>query len=215
LAPGSTFVAPVAGSAPSKAGKVVTEILLANPDPNVAASVNLAFFPANGGAVEETTATVPPGGSAVVPYEDPALGFGALLVKASSPVSAVGRFANRTPAGDFAGAVPLLAAPSRDGRFLVSSDTRLRRSCFVFNRGVAGTFTIRTLGVDGSVLGVQAIPIGDHRSLILPNVGAAAGTSGGRIEFSGTEGTALYAWLAATDVVTGDSDAQSPLPITP
>ena len=214
-APSSTFVAPMAGSAPSKAGKVVTEILLANPDPNVAASVNFAFFPASGGAIEETTATVPPGGSAVVPYEDPSLGFGALIVKATSPVSAVARFANRTSAGDFAAAVPLLASSLREGRFLLSSDTRLRRNLFVFNRGVAGTITIRTRNASGNVVGVQEIPVGDHRSLILPNAGALTGTSGGRIEFSGTEGTALYVWLAATDVVTGDSDAQSPLPITP
>jgi streptogramin lyase len=213
--PGSTFVAPMTGSAPTSAGKIVTEILLANPDVNVAASVNLAFFPADGGAVTETTATVPPGGSSVVPYEDPALGFGSLLVKASSPVSAVARFANRTAGGDFAAAVPLLASSSSKGRFLVSSDTRLRRNVFVFNRGVAGTITIKTFNANGNVLGVQELPVGDHRSLILPNVGASTGASGGRIEYSGTEGTALYVWLASTDVVTGDSDAQAPLPITP
>jgi streptogramin lyase len=213
--PGSAFVAPMAGSAPTSAGKVVTEILLANPDTNVAASVNLAFFPSGGGAVTETTATVPAGGSAVVPYEDPALGFGALLVKASSAVSAVARFANRTPGGDYAAAVPLLSAPSPRGRFLVSSDTRLRRNVFVFNRGTAGTISIKTFSAGGSVLGVQELPVGDHRSLILPNVGASMGTSGGRVEFSGSEGTALYVWLASTDVVTGDSDAESPFPVTP
>jgi hypothetical protein len=151
----------------------------------------------------------------VVPYEDPALGFGSLLVKASSPVSAVARFANRTAGGDFAAAVPLLASSSSKGRFLVSSDTRLRRNVFVFNRGVAGTITIKTFNANGNVLGVQELPVGDHRSLILPNVGASTGASGGRIEYSGTEGTALYVWLASTDVVTGDSDAQAPLPITP
>jgi hypothetical protein len=128
----------------------------------------------------------------VVPYEDQALGFGALLVKASSPVSAVARFANRTAGGDFAAAVPLLAASSSKGRFLVSSDTRLRQNVFVFNRGVAGTITIKTFNASGNVVGVQGCPR-DHRSLILPNAGAD-GASGGRIEYSGTEGTALYVW---------------------
>jgi hypothetical protein len=85
----------------------------------------------------------------------------------------------------------------------------------VFNRGVAGTITIKTFNANGNVLGVQELPVGDHRSLILPNVGATTGATGGRIEYAGSEGTALYAWLASTDVVTGDSDAQSPLPIAP
>jgi hypothetical protein len=214
-APAADQVAPIAGSAPSATGKVVTEILLANPDPATASSVNLAFFPAGGGPVTETLASVPPGGSAVVPYENPALGFGALIVKATSPVSALARFANRTSAGDFAAAAPLLLVPSLHSRFFVSSDTRLRRTLFVFNRGGAGTITVRALKANGDLSFRQDFVVGTHRSLTLPNVGALTGSAGGRIEVSGSAGTSIYAWLSATDAITGDSDAQAPQPVIP
>lgn len=208
--PAADMVAPVAGSAPSAAGKVVTEILLANPDPGVAADVNLAFFPVAGGPVTEKLATVPPGGSAVVPYEDPALGFGALIVKASAPVSALARFANRTSGGDFASEAPLLFFPALRGRFLVSSDARLRRNLFVFNRGGEGTITVQVFNANGNEVFRQDVAVGSHRSLTFSNVGGLAGPSGGRVEVSGSDGTSIYAWLSATDAVTGDSDAQAP-----
>jgi len=213
--PAADQVAPIAGSAPSATGKVVTEILLANPDPVTASSVNLAFFPVGGGPVTETLASVPPGGSAVVPYENPALGFGALIVKATSPVSALARVANRTASGDFAAAAPLLLVPSLQGRFFVSSDTRLRRNLFAFNRGGAGTITVRAFNAVGDLVFQQDYAVGTHRSLTLPNIGSATGSAGGRLEVSGSDGTSIYAWLAATDVVTGDSDAQAPQPVIP
>jgi sugar lactone lactonase YvrE len=215
VTPAADQVAPIAGSAPSATGKIVTEILLANPDPVSAASVNLAFFPVGGGPLTETLASVPPGGSAVVPYENPSLGFGALIVKSTSPVSALARVANRTSAGDFAAAAPLLLAPSARGRFFVSSDTRLRRNLFAFNRGGAGTITVSAFSAAGDLVFRHDYAVGTHRSLTLPGAGALTGSGGGRIEVSGSDGTSIYAWLAATDAVTGDSDAQAPQPVIP
>jgi hypothetical protein len=179
VAPHSEHVAPMAGSAPSTTGKVVTEILLANPDPNVAAAVNLAFFPAGGGTPTERLVAVAAGGSTVVPYEDPALGFGSLIVKSSSPVSALARFANRTPSGRLrrGGASGFLPPSRADSSF---PPTRgYGEDLFVFNRGVAGTITVRALNAGGSVVAVQPLPIGDHRSLILPNVGIDGSVGGG------------------------------------
>jgi len=82
--PGTDFVAPIAGSSPSAGGSIVSEILLSNPSATVAATVSLAFFPVD--AAEPPTAVstiVPPGESAVVPYEDLSTGFGSVIVKAS------------------------------------------------------------------------------------------------------------------------------------
>ena len=214
--PGTDFVAPVAGSAPGAGGNIVTEILLANPSATDPAAVSLAFFPVD--AAEPVTAvatTVPAGGSAVVPYENASTGFGSVIVKASSPVSALARFAHRTAAGDFAATARLFRAPTLSGRFLVSSDARLRRSLFAFNRGAAGTLTVRIYNSGGDLIAAFPMTIGDHRPLIVPAVGALTGSAGGRIEFSASAGTLPYVWLAATDPITGDSDIQFPIAIIP
>ena len=213
--PGTDFVAPVAGSAPSAGGSIVTEILLFNPA-TAAATVSLAFFPVDAAEAPTAVSTVvPPGGSAVVPYESPSTGFGSVIVKASSPVSALARFAHRTSAGDFAATVHLLRAPSPSGRFLVSSDARLRRTLFAFNRGGAGTLTVRIFNANGDLIAAFPLAFGEHRPLIVPAIGALTGAAGGRIEFSGSAGTAPYVWLAATDPITGDSDIQNPIPVIP
>jgi len=64
-------------------------------------------------------------------------------------------------------------------------------------------------------IGKLEVPIGDHRLFVLGNVSTHVGAAGGRLEYAGSAGTALYGWLAATDNLTGDSDAQAALPLTP
>jgi len=214
VAPASDFVFPAAGSGSGAGGIVVSELLFANPSSSETAQVTLDFFPASSAPPSASAISVPPGGTTVVRYENPALGFGSVVVKSSVPVDGTARFANRTPAGDFASTARPIVAPSTSGRFLLSSDTRLHRTLFLYNRGTAGTILFTFRDVHGAI-GKLQVPVGDHRLLILGNVGALVGSAGGRLEFSGSAGTSLYGWLAATDSLTGDSDAQAALPLTP
>jgi len=216
VVPRTDVVVPVAGSAPAFAalgGTVVSELLLANPSGG-AAPVTLDWFPASGDAPSESIVTVPAGGTAVVPYENPALGFGSIVVKSAVAVDVVVRFANRTSAGDFASAARPVTAGSTAGRFLVGSDARLHRTLFLYNRGTAGTVVLTFRDRVGAIRKLQ-LPVGDHRLLIVGNAGAQVGSDGGRIEYSGSAGTSFYGWLSGTDNVTGDSDAEEAFPLTP
>ena len=210
------FVFPVAGSAPTgKPGQTaVSDLLFANPSTAQTAVVKLDFFPASGASPSESVVTVPAGGTAVVAYHDPSLGFGTVVVKSSLPIDGTARFANRTAAGDFASTARPVIAASVSGRYLVSSDTRLHRTLFLYNRGAAGTVLLTFRDAHGAI-GKLQLPIGDHRLLVFGNVEAHVGSAGGRIEYSGSSGTALYGWLAATENVTGDSDALEALATTP
>jgi hypothetical protein len=214
VAPASDFVFPVAGSGPDAGGNVVSELLFANPSSSQTAHVTLDFFPASSVPPSASAITVPPGGTTVVRYENPALGFGSVVVKSSVPIDGTARFANRTPAGDYASTAAPVVGASTSGRFLVSSDTRLHRTLFLYNRGTAGTVLFTFRDVHGAI-GKLEVPIGDHRLFVLGNVGGHVGAAGGRLEYSGSAGTALYGWLAATDNLTGDSDAQAALAVTP
>jgi hypothetical protein len=213
--PRTDVVVPIAGSASGAAlgGTVVSELLFANPS-GTAASVKLDWFPASGAAASETVITVPAGGTTVAPYENPAIGFGSVVVKSTVPIDVVARFANRTPSGDFASVARPIAAASTTGRFLVSSDPRLHRTLFLYNRGTAGTVLLTFRDENGAIKKLQ-LPVGDHRLLVVGDVGIQVGADGGRVEYQGSDGTALYGWLAATDNVTGDSDAYESLPLTP
>ncbi len=211
--PAGHFAAPVAGSGATASGTVVTDLLFANPNPQPVA-LTVTFYPFGGGAPEVSTLVVPPGGgTAEVPYEDPSLGFGAVGVIASAPVEALARFAKRTPDGDFATTVPLISSASGTGRFLVSSDGRLRRNLYALNAGTPGTLTVRVLDAAGTVKVTQQYPIGSFQPLVVPNIGVSIAGVGGRIEYSSSAGTSIYAWLTATDSVTADAEAQAPLPI--
>lgn len=209
---GIDFVAPIAGSAASTGGTIVTEVLLANPDPAVAANVTLAFIPLSASApATARSVVVPPGGTTLVASEDPSSGLGSLVVHSTSPISPLVRIATRTPAGDFATAAPLVHFPAQHGRFLVSSDARLKQTLFAYNRGAAGAITIQAYDTTGKLVADVAFLVGDHRPIVLPGIGSLVGSGGGRIEYFGSDGTLLYPWLAATDKITGDSDAQLPL----
>ncbi len=214
VVPASDFVFPVAGSGPGAGGTVVSELVFANPSASQAASVTLDFFPATSAAPFATPVSVPPGGTTIVRYEDPSAGFGSVVVKSSLPIDGTARFANRTAAGDFASTARPVSSSSTSGRFLVSSDTRLHRTLFLYNRGTAGTVLFTFRDAHGAITKLQ-VSVGDHRLLVLGNVGTLVGAAGGRIEFTGSAGTSLYGWLAATDNVTGDSDAQESLPLSP
>ncbi len=214
VAPASDFVFPVAGSGPDAGGNVVSELLFANPSSSQPANVTLDFFPASSVPPSASAISVPPGGTTVVSYENPALGFGSVVVKSSVPIDGTARFANRTPAGDYASTARPVVAPTTTGRFLVSSDTRLHRTLFLYNRGTAGTVLFTFRDVNGAI-GKLEVPVGDHRLLVLGNVGSHVGAAGGRLEYAGSAGTSLYGWLAATDSLTGDSDAQPAFPLTP
>ncbi|HWC64485.1 MAG TPA: hypothetical protein VG777_00275 [Thermoanaerobaculia bacterium] len=215
VVPHSDVVVPIAGSASGGAlgGTVVSELLFANPA-ETPASVKLDWFPASGAAASETVITVPARGTAIVPYETPAVGLGSVVVKSSVGIDVIARFANRTPAGDFASVARPVAAASTSGRFLVSSDPRLHRTLFLYNRGTAGTVLLTFRDEIGAITKLQ-LPVGDHRLLVVGNVGIQVGADGGRIEYQGSAGTSLYGWLAATDNITGDSDAYEALPLTP
>jgi len=210
------FAFPVVGaSAPGPSnGTIVTHLLFANPSSSATADAKIDFFPASGAAPSESFVAVPPGDTIVVPYTNPALGLGAVVVKSSLPLDAVARFANRTAGGDFASIARAVIPGSVSGRFLVSSDTRLRRTLFLYNRGVAGTVILTFRDVHGAI-GKLELPVGDHRLLVVSNIQTHVGAAGGRIDYAGSAGTALYGWLAATDPITGDSDAQEALPTTP
>ena len=215
VVPAADFVFPAAGSgAGALGGTVVTDLILANPSASEAASVTLDFFPATNAAPSASAVTVPAGATVVVPYEDPSRGFGSVVVKSSLPIDGVARFANRTPSGDFASIARPVVSSSTSGRFLLSSDTRLHRTLFLYNRGTSGTVLFTFRDVNGAIRKLE-LPAGDHRLLVLGNVGTLVGAAGGRLEYSGSAGTSLYGWLAATDNVTGDSDAQESLPLTP
>ncbi|HET9793653.1 MAG TPA: hypothetical protein VFS34_04250, partial [Thermoanaerobaculia bacterium] len=208
------FVFPIAGSGSSAGGTLVSELEFANPSASETANVTLDFFPASSASPSVTPLSVPPGATAVLRYEDPALGFGSVVVKSSVPIDGMARFAKRTPAGDFASAARPVYSFTTTGRFLVSSDNRLHRTLFLFNRGTAGTVVFTFRDVHGAI-GKLQVPVGDHRLLVLGNVGALVGSAGGRIEYAGSAGAAFYGWLSATDNVTGDSDQQEALPLTP
>jgi len=211
--PATQFVAPIAGAGSAFSATYVTDFLFANPDPVAAVTLTVTFIPFGGGAPDVSTLTVPPGGAtADLAFHDPGLGFGVLAVVPSGPVEALGRYAKRTANGDFATTTPLLTGVATSGRFLVSSDGRLRRNLYGWNAGAPGTVTIRVLNAGGTLRATLALPVGSRQPFVVPNIGVSIAGVGGRIEYSGTNGMALYPWLTAIDSVTGDADPQLPFP---
>jgi sugar lactone lactonase YvrE len=213
VAAASDFVFPLVGAGAGVNANFVSEILLANPDPQNEASVTATLYPLDpSAALTILTAAVPPGGTAVIPFVPPFSSFGSLLVIASLPVYALDRTANRTSAGDYAGVAAPVPAPG-PGTFLVSGDSRLRNSLVLFNRGSAGPVTLQGFDDANNPTGSLTIDVGDHRPLLLSHAAYALGIpSAGRIEVAGVEGMRIYPWLTSTENLTGDPDFQASLP---
>jgi streptogramin lyase len=212
VAPATTAIFPVVGARTNGGGSSnITDILLANSDFSNAATATLTFYPLDPAKPSSSASvTLPPGSSRTVPYRDPAEGFGALVVAATIPVCAQARYANHTPAGDYAGlASPV--APVAHARFLLSPDPHLRNNLMIFNGGDAGRANVLLYDAAGALqenFGFAMVP---HRLLILFDVSSYSNLSnGGRIEVFSDEGAQLSSWLASSDRVTGDPDAQPP-----
>ncbi len=206
----------VGARANSDGSSVVTDILLVNPDPSRSATATLTFSPLDpSGAPSSAPVTVPPGGFLDVPYRDPTAGFGALVVASTVPICAEGRYANHSPAGDYAGlAGPVAPAPGV--RFVLPADPHLRNNLMIFNSGGQGRANVVLYDAAGALKKSFGIPIGANRPLFLFDMNAYADLSqGGRIEVFSAGDAQLSSWLASTDRVTGDPDAQPPRTILP
>ena len=215
--PSSSSIFPVVGSRTNSNGSSnVTDILLVNPDSTVSAAVNLTFYPFNSSAQPTSASvTVAPGGLLNLPFHDPALGFGAFVVSSSAPICALGRYASQTPAGDYAGlAAPV--APFSQARFLLPADPHLRSNLQIFNAGEAGRANVVLYDISGAAQASFGFPMAAHQMIYLFDLNQYSDLSaGGRIEVFAAGGARLSAWLATSDRVTGDSDAQPPTVLLP
>ncbi len=212
IAPAASAIFPAVGARTNSATSVnVSDLLLANTGSSPA-NVTLTFYPLDASLSSSSSSlTLPSGASTTVPYRNPAAGFGALVVTSSSPICAAARYANHTSGGDYAGlASP--AAPIPHARFLLSPDPHLRNNLMVFNNGDAGRANVLLYDAAGALKASFGFAMAAHRLMILFDMSSYSDLAGGgRIEVFSGNGASLSSWLASTDRVTGDPDAQPPL----
>ncbi len=217
VAPATTSTFPAVGARTNSNGTSnITDLLLVNPDPSISAAATLTFSPFNSPAgPSSSSVTVAPGQSVVVSYHDPSAGFGALVVSSTAPICALGRYANRTATGDYAGlAAPV--APAAGARFLLPADPHLRNNLMVFNGGDSGKANVVFYDITGALQVGFGFPVAPGQLLYLLDVNRYSDlVAGGRIEVFSSGGARLSSWLASSDRVTGDPDAQPPTVILP
>ncbi len=197
----------------------VSDLLLANPDPENAASVTITYVPlGSGDTPPAATASLGPGESRVI--EDVlgtlfgvSAGQGALLVSSGAPVAASSRVASRRGEGDYATFAAALdgAEAIPDGGTATGfgiAQTAVRRTHLVlFNRGAAGTVTVVGYDPLGSEIGTLSVDVSAGEATRINFVMEQLGASDlatGRIAVTAAPGMQVYAETAQADAATGD-----------